>query len=319
MAEKQYRIGIDLGGTNIKVGVIDADNRLLGKLSMKTRSLGRDWHLVVADMAAQVNHLLEELDIAVEECIKIGVGSPGMVDHIAGVVTYAGNFEWEYVPLLAELRCSFPHMPMRLANDANCAVLGEAVAGAAKGARHVVLITLGTGVGGGVIVDGRLQEGGSAGGMELGHTLLKLDGELCTCGRHGCLEAYASASALTRQARAAAEGDKHSAMHALCGGNLGNMNGIIPFKAARQGDQTAQRVVDTYIRYLGEGIINFINIWRPEKVLLGGGVSNEGPPLIDPLNDYVRPRAFGGERGYVAPVVQATLGNDAGLIGAASL
>ena len=220
MAEKQYRIGIDLGGTNIKVGVIDADNRLLGKLSMKTRPLGRDWHLVVADMAAQVNHLLEELDIAVEECIKIGVGSPGMVDHIAGVVTYAGNFEWEYVPLLAELRCSFPHMPMRLANDANCAVLGEAVAGAAKGARHVVLITLGTGVGGGVIVDGRLQEGGSAGGMELGHTLLKLDGELCTCGRHGCLEAYASASALTRQARAAAEGDKHSACTRCAGETL---------------------------------------------------------------------------------------------------
>jgi glucokinase len=318
MAEKKYRIGIDLGGTNIKVGVIDVADRLLGKKSGKTRPAERPWQQVVADMAQLTDALLDELGIDIDECIKIGVGSPGMIDHIAGVVTFAGNFGWEDVPILAELRRYFT-MPMRLSNDANCAVLGEVVAGAAKGARHVVLLTLGTGVGGGVIADGQLQEGGSAGGMELGHTLIELGGEACTCGRLGCLEAYASASALVRHARQAAVADPKSLMWELCKGDIANMNGLIPFKAARKGDASAQKVVDDYIRYLGEGIVNFINIWRPEKVLLGGGISNEGDPLIVPLNAYVRPRAFAGDHGYVAPIAQAALGNDAGIIGAAAL
>lgn len=318
MAEKRYRIGIDLGGTNIKAGIIDEDDTLLGKRSAKTRPFERGWQAVVAEMAATVNALLDELGISIDECIKIGVGSPGMIDHIGGVIDFAGNFGWTDVPLLAELRRYFD-LPMRISNDANCAVLGEAVAGAAKGARHVVMVTLGTGVGGGVITDAHLQEGGSAGGMELGHTLLIMDGEQCTCGRRGCLEAYASARSFVRHAREAALAYPESALNELCRGDLENMNGTTPFKAARMGDAVAQKLVDDLIKYLGEGIINFINTWRPEKVLIGGGLSNEGDPLILPLNDYVRPRCFGGEKGYVAPIERAVLGNDAGLIGAASL
>ncbi len=317
-AMKKYRIGIDLGGTNIKVAVVDAEHNIVAKKSSKTKPMRRTWQDVVADMAALTATLLQEQGIAVDEVERLGVGSPGMIDHANGVVAFAGNFGWDDVPLLAELRRYFD-MPMRLSNDANCAALGEVVAGAAKGARDVVLLTLGTGVGGGVIAAGALQEGGSAGGMELGHTLLVLDGEECTCGRRGCLEAYASASALARQARRAAKAHKDSLLHELCGHNLDNMNGAIPFKAAGAGDKAAQMVVDDYIRYLGEGVINCINVWRPEKVLIGGGISNEGDPLLVPLNAYVRPRAFAGERGYVAPIVRAALGNDAGLIGAAAL
>lgn len=318
MAEKRYRIGIDLGGTNIKVGVVDEENRLVGKRSAKTRPFERSWQKVVEEMAATTTGLLEDLGIGASECIKMGIGSPGMIDHINGVVDFAGNFGWTDVPLLAEMRRYFD-LPLRMSNDANCAVLGEAVAGAAKGARHVLMITLGTGVGGGVIADGHLQEGGSSGGMELGHTLLVMGGEDCTCGRKGCLEAYASARALTDHSRRAAQQHPESAMHELCRGDLDNMNGTIPFKAARLGDAAGQQLVDDYIAYLGEGIISFINIWRPEKILIGGGISNEGDPLILPLQEYVRPRVFGGEKGYVAPIERAVLGNDAGVIGAAAL
>ncbi len=317
MAEKKYRIGIDLGGTNLKVSVVDAGNAILGKKSIKTRA-ERPWQQVIADMAAVVNELLAELGCVVEECIKIGVGSPGMIDHINGVVVFAGNFGWHNVPLVQELQKYFD-LPIRLANDANCAVLGEVVAGAAKGAKDVVLLTLGTGVGGGVVAGGVLQEGGSAGGMELGHILLVMDGEECTCGRRGCFEAYSSARALARQARSMACAHPESLMMEMCQGDLANMNGVIPFKAAQKGDKYAQLVVDAYIRYLGEGIVNCVNIWRPEKILVGGGISNEGDPLIVPLNEYVKVRCFAGEKGYVAPVETAILANDAGLIGAASL
>ena len=317
MAEKKYRIGIDLGGTNIKVGLIDEDHKILGKKSTKTLP-ERNWQVVVEDMGKTTLALLDELGIDIDECIKLGVGSPGLIDHINGVVGFAANLSWTDIPVLAELR-RYIDLPMRLSNDANCAALGETLAGAGKGSRNVILVTLGTGVGGGVVVEGRLEEGGSAGGMELGHTLLVMNGEECTCGRKGCLEAYASASSLARFARRAAEADKNSLMWEMCRGDLANMNGAIPFKAAQRGDATAQQVVDNYIAYLGEGIINFINIWRPEKVLLGGGISNEGAPLTDPLNAYIKPRCFGGEKGYVAPIEISVLGNDSGLIGAAAL
>lgn len=317
MAEKKYRIGVDLGGTNIKVGVVDQDNIILGKKSVDTLA-DRTWQEVVADIAGAIKGMLGELSIGEDECEKIGIGSPGMIDHTNGVVVFAGNFNWVDVPILAEMRRYFT-LPMRLANDANCAVLGEVVEGAAKGCRHVVMLTLGTGVGGGVVCDMILQEGGSAGAMELGHCLLVMDGEQCTCGRKGCLEAYASATALVRHAVEAAQANPDSKLNELCKGDLSKMNGKIPFEAARLGDTAAQQVVDFYIKSLGEGIINFINIWRPEKVLLGGGVSNEGDPLVVPLNEYVRPRCFAGERGYVAPIEVAALVNDAGLIGAAAL
>ena len=317
MAEKKYRIGIDLGGTNIKVGVIDEDHKILGKKSTKTLP-ERNWQVVVEDMGKTTLALLDELGIGIDECIKLGMGSPGLIDHINGVVGFAANLGWTDIPVLAELR-RYIDLPMRLSNDANCAALGETLAGAGKGSRNVILVTLGTGVGGGVVVEGRLQEGGSAGGMELGHTLLVMNGEECTCGRKGCMEAYASASSLARFARRAAEADKKSLMWEMCRGDLANMNGAIPFKAAQRGDATAQEVVDNYIAYLGEGIINFINIWRPEKVLLGGGISNEGAPLTDPLNAYIKPRCFGGEKGYVAPIEISVFGNDSGFIGAAAL
>lgn len=318
MAEKRYRIGVDLGGTNIKVGLVDISNNIVGKHSGKTNPYGRGWQEVAADMARLTQELLAKHNIGIEQCEKLGIGSPGMIDHVNGVVVFAGNFNWNDVPLVAELRRYFD-LPIRLANDANCAVLGEVVAGAAKGARDVVLLTLGTGVGGGVVADGKLQEGGSAGGMELGHTVICMGGEECTCGQRGCAEAYASATAIKREGIKAAQANKNSLLWKLCEGDLSKMNGAIPFKAAQAGDADAQTVVDNYIVALGTLIVNCINTWRPEKVLLGGGVSHEGDPLLVPLNAWVTPHVFAGDRGYVAPIIQAALGNDAGILGAAAL
>ena len=318
MAEKKFRVGIDLGGTNIKVGIVDEDHRLVAKKSGKTRPIGRPWQDVAADMARLTKELLAEQNISLDECEKIGIGSPGMIDHVKGVVVFAGNFDWVDVPLLSEMRRYFD-LPLRLSNDANVAVLGEAVAGAAQGARDVVMLTLGTGVGTGVIAYGELQEGGSAGGMELGHTVIMMEGDLCTCGQRGCVEAYASATGLIRHAREAAEKDENSLMWKLCSGDLKNMSGTVPFKAMRQGDKSAEKVVEDYVSYVGTAVVNSINIWRPEKVLLGGGIAHEGDPLVVPVNAFVRAHVFAGDKGYVAPVMQAALGNDAGLIGAAAL
>ncbi len=317
--EKKLRVGIDVGGTNTKVGIFTKENELLGKDRFKTRQHERAFPEVVRDMFVLVEELLSHLGQSKEQIDKIGIGSPGMIDHKRGIVTYAGNFGWHNVPLTEELQHHFPGIPIRLSNDANCAVLGECVAGAAKGCRDVVMVTLGTGIGGGVVANGVLQEGGHAGGMELGHTLLVMNGEACTCGRLGCLEAYASATGLIRHTKEAALANPLSKIRECCDGNLETITGRTAFMAMKEGDAVAAEVVENYIQYLGEGLVNFINIWRPEKVLVGGGLSNEGDPLMVPLNEYVRWRTFAGKQAVVPPVERAVLGNDAGLYGAAAL
>ncbi len=317
--KQKLRVGIDIGGTNVKVGIFTTENELLAKERFKTRPHDRSAEEVVRDMAALTETLLLQQGATGDDLEKIGIGSPGMIDHKNGVVNYAGNFGWHNVAVVAEMARYFPKTPIRLSNDANCAVLGECVAGAAKGCQDVVMITLGTGIGGGVVAGGVLQEGGHAGGMELGHTLLVMGGEACTCGRLGCLEAYTSATGIIRHTREAALANPLSKIHEACGGDLEAVSGRTAFLAMKEGDAVAADVVERYIQALGEGIINFINIWRPEKVLVGGGMSNEGDALMLPLNDYVKWRTFAGKQAVVPPIERAVLGNDAGLYGAAAL
>lgn len=313
-----YRVGVDLGGTNIKAGVVDADNRVVASHSVKTLAQ-RPWREVAADMAACVRTALEKAGVTLDACESVGIGCPGTVDARTGIVVYSNNFkDWENIPLGPELERLLGRR-VRMSNDANCAALGEYVAGSAKGCGSMVMITLGTGVGGGVVFDGRVFEGGGPGGAELGHTLAVENGELCTCGRRGCLEAYCSATALIRDAKRAAAAHPESALNTLCGGNPDKMNGIIPFQAARAGDAAAKHVVDEYIRRLGEGIVNFVNIFRPEMVLISGGICGEKEYLTDPLNAFVRANAFAGERVPIPPVRTASLGNTAGIVGAANL
>lgn len=307
----RYAIGIDLGGTNIAVGIVTEDYKLLTKGSTPTLA-SRPWQEVLSDMAALTNKLVESSGLNRADCLGIGIGSPGTCNGLTGTVVYSNNLHWENVPLCATLT-KLTGFACRLSNDANCAALGEVVAGAAKGCKNAVMITLGTGVGGGVIIDGKIYEGEDSAGAELGHTTLISGGVECTCGRKGCVESYASATGLIRMGKEAAAAHPESIL------NTGRISARTVYEAMRAGDETAKAVVAQYEEYLGETIVNFVNIFRPEMLLLGGGISGEGKNLTDPMNEYVRKHCFGGGKSYVTRVETATLGNQAGIIGAAAL
>ena len=314
-----YRIGIDLGGTNIKVGLVNEKQEIVQEGFAPTKA-ERPAEAVIADIAGVVLEVLKKQNIGFDELAGVGVGCAGMIDAKNGTVPYSNNLAWEDVPFAEMLKKYLQHdCPVRISNDANCAALGEAKAGAAKGVDNVVLLTLGTGVGGGVIIDGKVFEGAHAGGAELGHTSLVCGGEPCTCGRKGCVEAYVSASGLIRDAERAAKKDPGSLMNRLMEENDGKMNGKIPFDAMQQGDEAAAAVVNAYFGYLAESIANFVNLFRPDVVLLSGGICNQGSNLTDPLNARLKDLCFGREKSFIPPVRCASLGNLAGILGAANL
>ena len=308
-----YRIGIDLGGTNIAVGVVDSGYHLISEASVPAGA-GRPAEQVVADMCRAVELALDKAGLTARDCASIGVGAPGTCDPQRGVVVCAYNLGWFDVPVCRMLMEHFG-LPARLSNDANCAALAETVAGAAVGCRNMVLVTLGTGVGGGIIQDGKIVSGVGGTGAEVGHALLVLDGEPCTCGRNGCWEAYASATALIRQGKRAAQAQPAS----LLAGYGGSLTGKDVFDAADKGDAAARAVVAQYCVYVAAGITDLVNILGPEMVLLGGGISRQGEALLGPVREYVADHCFGG-RMRKPPVIQcARLGNEAGIIGAAAL
>lgn len=315
MERWRYRIGIDLGGTGIKAGIVDPNNQIVS-IAKRPTGAQRSWQEVIADMADTAREALRTAHLTLEDCDYVGVGSPGTIDPDQGRVVYSNNLRWVDVPLAATLQQHLG-LPVQISNDANCATLGEVVAGAARGCRSAVLLTLGTGVGGGIVLDGKLFEGGT-GAVELGHVTLIADGEPCTCGRRGCIESYCSATALIREANRAADASPYSLLAKMRADN-GTMNGIIPFSAMAAGDETAHQVIDQYIRWLGEAITNFVNIFRPEVVLLSGGICGQGDVLTKPLNAFVQTHAFGGAYVPAPPILIATLGNDAGILGAANL
>lgn len=296
------RIGIDIGGTDTKIGLVDVHNKLLDSVCIPTKA-ERPADEVIRTVAETALSILDKNGIAMEQCVGVGIGVPGTVDRKKGIVRYSNNIRWEDVPLVKEMSTYLP-IPVEIANDADCAALGETIAGAGKECSDVVMITLGTGVGGGVVLDGEIYEGREIGGSELGHMVIVENGEPCTCGRRGCLEAYASATALKREAKRASKKE------------------LIPseiFALAKQGDPAMKEVVEIYIRRLGLGIVNIVNIFRPQLVLLGGGISGQGESLLVPLRRILREECFGGERGDVPEIEEAVLGNNAGIIGAAGL
>ena len=307
-----YRIGIDLGGTNIAAGVVDESQHIVAEVSLPTGA-ERPAEAVVADICRAAEKAMEKAGITAAHCASVGIGSPGTCDSANGVVVRAYNLGWDHVPVCRMLEERF-HVPCRLSNDANCAALAEQVAGAAVGHDNVVLITLGTGVGGGIIIGGKIYDGMRGAGAELGHTLLVLDGEPCTCGRRGCWEAYSSATALIRQARQAAAEHPESL---LAGAE--EITGKTVFDAADRGDETANAVVDRFCDYLGAGVTNIVNALAPEVILIGGGISRQGERLLAPVRRYVEKNCFGGKDGAIPIIAAARLGNDAGIIGAAAL
>lgn len=311
-----YTIGIDLGGTNIATAVVNENFKILGKGELPTNA-DRDALSIAKDMAKTVDMACEAAGVSKESIEWIGVGSPGAVNKKTGVIEYANNLHFSNVPLKQYIE-ELTGIKCYVENDANAAAYGELLAGAGRGYSDMVAITLGTGVGGGVIIDGKIFDGSNSFGAELGHTVIMVDGERCTCGRDGCWEAYASATALIRQTKAAMEADKDSYMWKIAD-SLDQVNGKTAFDGMRAGDQTATAVCEKYIEYVACGITNMINIFQPQILCIGGGISKEKDNLLIPIKAYVEANRYSKEAKQQTELKIAQLGNDAGIIGAAML
>ena len=307
-------IGIDLGGTNIAAGLVSEEGKILAQASTPTMN-EREAIEIVKDMAMLIDKLTSEYGIDKSEIKGVGIGSPGSIDFDNGVVVYSNNLKMEKFPLAEELN-KLTGLRVSVDNDANCAAMGEYVEYEDK-VKNFIFVTLGTGVGSGIIVDGKMLHGFNGAAGEGGHIVIVRDGEPCTCGRKGCWEAYASVTALIRQTKAAMEKDPDSLMHKVAK-DEGKVSGMTSFVAAKQGDKTAQEVVKQYAIYVAEGLTNLENIFQPEMICVGGGISREGDYLLDPVREYV---AKNGYNKYMkkTEIVTAKLFNDAGIIGAAMI
>ncbi len=314
-----YYLGIDLGGTNIAVGLVDENLEIVLKDSVKTLT-SRPTSEIIDDMASLCKSLVERAGITFDEVEYLGVAAPGSIDPVNGIVRYSNNVKMSNYPLADELRSRLPIRKVYLENDANAAALGEAKAGAGKGYSNLVMITLGTGVGGGIVIDGKLYSGFNHCGAELGHTVIEVDGRVCSCGRKGCFEAYSSATGLVNMTKEKMTEDENSLMWKLVNNNLEKVNGRTAFDAAKKGDESGLAVVNMYIKYLACGLTNLVNIFQPEVLCIGGGVCGEGDYLLKPLVEIVRKSEYGAEnQTNFSQIKIAELGNNAGIIGAAAL
>lgn len=316
-----YRIGIDLGGTNIAAGLVSDDLKIIRKVSIPTGA-SRDASLIVADMAKACSMLVEECGIGVADIAAVGIASPGIADHDRGVVEYANNLPFRRLPVADMLREHFPVKTINVENDANAAAWGEAVAGAARGTRNSVMITLGTGVGGGIIIDGKICSGFNFAGGELGHIVIQKGGRRCSCGRCGCWEAYSSATALIAMTGEKLEECRKTGRRTVMEDLFalrGKVSARTAFDAMKQGDPAGSEVVDEYVSYLACGLTNIVNIFQPEVISIGGGISNERDNLLRPVIPIIRKEQYGGGIVKETEIRIAELGNDAGIIGAATL
>lgn len=311
-----YNIGIDLGGTNIKVGIVNENYEIISGASVKT-NLPRPAEGIVDGICEAVEIALKGAGIEIKDITSIGIGTPGAANRKTGVVLYSNNLGFDNVHL-GEMLKERLNKDIYVENDANAAAYGEYLAGGGKGYENVVVITLGTGVGGGVIIDGKIYTGFNFCGAELGHTVIEYNGRPCTCGRNGCFEAYSSATALIAATKKAMEENKNSKLWEIAG-SLDGVDGKTAFDGMRAGDETAKAVVDEYIRYLGCGLTNIVNIFQPQVLLIGGGVCKEGENLTAPLKEIIKKEGYCIDENNAAVLDICKLGNDAGIIGAAFL
>ena len=313
---EKVNIGVDIGGMSLKAGLVNKEGKILYKDIIKT-DVNKGDKFFLECLHTLITNLIKYAKNNSLEVNGIGLGVPGIVNNDLKTMEYAPNLKIENLSLKDALK-DFD-LPFSLSNDANCAALAEQKFGIAKGYKNVILLTLGTGVGGGIVIDNNLFEGTSGQGAELGHMVIRLNGRKCGCGRKGCFEAYASASALLRLTKEEMKKNPHSLMWEYADFNLNNVNGLTSFECAKKGDLSANNVVNKYVYYLGEGILNFCNIFRPEVVVLGGGVSNQKEFLISKVKKYLEENHYGFKKTRIVDVLIASLGNDAGIIGAASL
>lgn len=317
-----HSIGIDLGGTNIAVGIVDASYNIVRKGSVPTNA-HRSPDEITADMAALSQKLCKEAGIPLTEIAFIGVAAPGSVNPKDGTLIYANNLPFLDYPMCEKLSSLLGGMRVYIENDANAAAKAEAMAGAAKNTCSSVMITLGTGVGGGIVLDGKIYSGMNFAGGELGHTVIEKNGRPCTCGRRGCWETYSSATGLITTTKekllACRKEGRHTLMEEMISGEFANVSGKTAFDAAKRGDDAAREVVEAYIDRLALGITNIINIFQPDVLSIGGGICREGDYLLKPLNERVFKEVYTRDREPKTHLCAAVLGNDAGILGAASL
>ncbi|NAS17580.1 ROK family protein [Clostridium butyricum] len=308
-------IGVDLGGTNIVVGLVDEEGKMIKSISRPTVK-ERGVEPIFDDIFDMCNELITEFDLNKTNLNGIGIGIPGTIDDKNGVIVYSNNIRIDNfnVREYAKGKIDFE---IRMANDADCAALGEVVAGSAKGCSDAIVVTLGTGVGGGIIIDGKIFAGFYPGGAEVGHQIIEVNGRQCSCGNKGCFEAYSSATALILAAKNKAEENKDSLLYKLVEGDMEKMNAKVPFDADQAGDKAGHEVIEEYLDYLAVGVANLINIFKPEAILLGGGICKQGENLTTPLKARIKDLAYAGD--LRTEIKIASLGNDAGLIGAAML
>lgn len=309
------QIGFDVGGSKIAVGIVNNDKKILARREIPFPQ-GKSYQEIDSTMVEMANALVKDVGVTLAELRSVGVSVPGMIDRQGERVIHAHNLGFHDVPLKEALSALMPGMEIRLANDANAATLAELHAGALRGCRTAVLLTLGTGVGGGLILGGRMFNGGLGHGVELGHMCLQLDGPLCTCGNRGCVETLCNAPWLIHQGRLAIEEHPHSLIATKAAGREHALNAKMVIDSAKEGDAIASKIFDRYVDHLSSAIVSCTNLLDPEVVALGGGVSLAGEFLFAPLREQVLGKSF-FRHSY--DIVPATLGNDAGIIGAAML
>ena len=314
-----YRIGVDLGGTNIVSAVVDENHKIIARATEKTNA-PRPAEEIFDDIAKTIRNAIANAGITMADIESIGVGTPGSVNKDKGLIEFANNLGFDNVPAYDMLKERTGCQNVYFDNDANCAALGEAVAGAGKGVKNFVAITLGTGVGSGIVVNGKLVTGVNYAAGEMGHTVIVYNGKQCNCGRRGCWECYSSATALIQQTKDAMLADPFTKMWDMVeDGNIRKVNGRLVFDAMRAGDETAANVINEYMGYLACGMTNIINTFQPDVLCVGGGVGNEKENLLGPVRKIINNQIYSIHAWKQTKICAAELGNDAGIIGAALL
>lgn len=310
-----YSIGLDIGGSKIAAGIVSGDMKLLSKKSLPFPHTGQPLDSIDV-IKTLIDGQIAENKLDIKHAACIGLAVPGSIDYDRGEVIDAHNLDYHGFPLCSLVSKLYPGIPVYVENDANAAALGEYYCGAFRGCASGLLITIGTGIGGGLMLDGKIFIGGKKNGFEFGHAVLEFGGELCTCGQRGCIESCCSAAALVREGRKAANLHHESVMFQRAQGDLTRINAKLVMDCAREGDAVATAVYNRFTDYLGATACTAIALFDPEIIAFGGGVSNDGEFLLAPIREYARKFAFFKNH---AKIVTAELKNDAGIVGAAML
>ncbi|MDR0851826.1 MAG: ROK family glucokinase [Clostridiales Family XIII bacterium] len=313
----KYSIGIDLGGTNIVAAVVDDTGKILVKTEAPTRA-GRSYEAILADMANLAESAVKQSGIPFENIHSAGIGSPGSVNKSTGIVEFSSNLRWENKPLKKDLEQAL-NLPVYIENDANAATFGEYTVGAAKGYDTAIAVTLGTGVGGGMVQNGKIYAGANFAALEIGHMVIIKRGRPCLCGRRGCFERYASATGLITTTKEFMDAYPSSMLWEMTDGNPENLDGKIPFDAMKFGDEAAEKAVESFMDSLACGLTNLINILQPDIITIGGGLSNEGETLLAPVREKIASEVYTRNSKINTKIAKGALGAHAGVIGAANL